>query len=112
MDWSNYDNELFKKYSENLFDDYVDNRIECGNLIEENNNYLNDYEIKPDEFILEKSLTKIPISNQKADLNLETFYENNYSNENMDFSDSKISEDATKTKISIEKNAFEDNGEL
>lgn len=110
MDWSNYDNELFKKYSENLFDDYIDNRIECGNLIEDNNNYMNDYEIKPDEFILDKTPTKTPICNQKGDLNFENFYGNNFSNENLDFSDSKMSEDNSKTKISSEKNAFEDKG--
>ena len=111
MDWSNYDNELFKKYSENLFDDYIDNRIECGNLIEDNNNYMEDYEIKPDEFILDKCITKNQISNQKADLNFENFYENNFSKENMDFSDSKLSEEASKTKINSEKNALKvDNG--
>ena len=109
MDWSNYDNELFKKYSENLFDDYIDNRIECGNLIEENNNYTNDYEIKPDEFILEKSQIKSHICYPKPDLNFDNFYGNNYSSENIDFSDSKLSGEASKTKINLDKKAFEDN---
>lgn len=108
MDWSNYDNELFKKYSENLFDDYIDNRIECGNLIEDSNNYMKDYEIKPDEFVLDKNINKTQTINQNEELDFENFYDNNLSNENLDFSDSKLSEDASKTKISSEKNTYDE----
>lgn len=110
MDWSYYDNELFKKYSGNLFDDIIDNKIECGNLIEDNNNYMNDYDIKADEFVLEKGLIKSNcIHSEKPDINFENFYENNFSNENMDFMDSKLSEEnGTKTKISSDRNAFDE----
>ena len=76
MDWSNYDNELFKKFSDNLFDDYIDNKIQCGNLIDDNN-CLKDYEIKPDEFILDLNTNRNNCP-QKVDLNLENFYGNNF----------------------------------
>jgi hypothetical protein len=115
MEWSNYDNELFKKYSGNLFDDYIDNRIQCGNLIEDNNSYNNDYDIKADEFILEKSLivNSNCFQNQKPELNFENFYESNFSNENLDSIYSKYSEyNGSKTKVTSEKNTSDENSNI
>ena len=105
MDWSNYENELDKKYSDNMFDDYLDNNILCGNLIIENDIKNQDYEIKEEEFILENKNQIL----KNAELNkVELIYENIYTNtsnsEMFDFSDSKISHVNSKTKFSLEKN--------
>merc|ERR1712151_480602 len=53
MDWSNCDNDLYKKYSDNLFDNNIDTKIECNNLINNNCNTEEDYEIKQEDFILQ-----------------------------------------------------------
>jgi len=109
MDWSNYDNELIKVYSENLFDDFLDNKLECGNLIEDNsNNYIEkDYEIKADDFILEN----FKIQNNNCP-NLEVESEINNSektNLNSDIKNSsfKFWEDSNKTELSVQKTTNE-----
>lgn len=105
MDWSYFENGLFKNYSNNCFDNNLDNKREDRDFLEENNNLMNDFEIKHDEFILDKSLRKNSNNTKnKGDfkLNLENYYEV--------FSESKISEAGTQICEFSNKQFQKDNG--
>lgn len=119
MDWSNYDNELFKKYSENLFDEFIDNRIHCGNLMNDNNILMKDYDIKPDEFILDKNSEVENIKNNNNNykgepnakndhIDFEKFYGTNMNSDNLDFSECKFSDAPSNTKFTSCKNVHEE----